>query len=366
MELLREVLKIEVWGNTIQTYFIATFFFIGTLVVLRLIDRYIVKKLKSWLEKKSYPKFSIILTSLQEVITPFIYITAFYLATLQLHFSRRFERVIHFVVVVVLIVQLTKLLLQVGLYFFERNWVQKRFQAGSAAIARSLVTIIKVVVWGLAFVFILDNLGFNISAVVAGLGITGIAVALAAQTFLGDLFNYFVIFFDKPFEMGDFIIAGDVMGSIENVGVKTTRIRSLEGEEIIFPNSQLASSKIRNYKRMQQRRIQFKIGLAYETTSRQLEKIPQMIQKIIESIPETRFDRAHFQGYGDFSLNIEVVYFVLNADYNRYMDIQQRINLEIKKMMEEEKVIFAYTTQRLLLKSAFLEIEKPASSNELN
>ncbi len=359
MDFLKEVLKTEVWGNTIQTYFIATFFFIGTLIVLRLIDRYIIKKLKIWLEKKSYPKISIILSSIQEVVTPFTYITAFYLATLQLHFSRRFEKVIHFVVVVVLIVQLTKLLLQVGLYFFERNWVKKRFQEGNAAIARSLVTIIKVVVWGLAFVFILDNLGFNVSAVVAGLGITGIAVALAAQTFLGDLFNYFVIFFDKPFEVGDFIISGDAMGSIENVGIKTTRIRSLEGEEIIFPNSQLASSKIRNYKRMQQRRIQFSIGLAYETSAEHLEKIPGAIRKIIESIPETRFDRAHFQGYGDFSLNLEIVYFVLNADYNHYMDIQQKINLEIKKLIEREKITFAYTTQRLFVKTPSLENFSP-------
>ena len=185
--------------------------------------------------------------------------------------------------------------------------------------------------------------------VVAGLGITGIAVALAAQTILGDLFNYFVILFDRPFKRGDFVIIDDFLGVIVHIGIKTTRIQSLWGEELVFSNTDLTSSRIKNYKKMEKRRVLFKLGVTYQTTSEQIKKIPQIIRGIIEKVEDTIFDRAHFQSYGDFSLDIESVYYVIGNDYNKYMDIQQQINFAIKEAFEKEGIEFAYPTRTLFI-----------------
>jgi len=177
----------------------------------------------------------------------------------------------------------------------------------------------------------------------------GIAIALAAQTILGDIFNYFVIFFDRPFEIGDFIIVGDVLGTVEYIGLKTTRIKSLQGEQIIFSNSNLTNSRIHNYKRMNERRVVFKLGVVYDTGTEKLEKIPKLVKSIITDEPQTRFDRAHFVSFGDYSLNIEIVYYMLSADYNQYMDVQQRINLRIYNEFGSNGIEFAFPTYSISL-----------------
>ncbi|PIX14798.1 MAG: mechanosensitive ion channel protein MscS, partial [Elusimicrobia bacterium CG_4_8_14_3_um_filter_50_9] len=191
----------------------------------------------------------------------------------------------------------------------------------------------------------LDNIGIKISAVIAGLGIGGIAIALAAQAVLGDLFSYFSIFFDRPFEVGDFIIIGEFMGTVEYIGMKTTRIRSLGGEQMIFSNSDLTNSRVKNYKRMTQRRVVFKLGVTYQTSVEKLKIIPDIVKKAVEDAGNTVFDRSHFLSFGDFSLNFESVYYVKSGDYNQYMDAQQKINLALKKEFEERMIDFAYPTQ---------------------
>ncbi|MEA3366051.1 MAG: mechanosensitive ion channel family protein, partial [Candidatus Hydrogenedentes bacterium] len=208
----------------------------------------------------------------------------------------------------------------------------------------------QVAVWSLALLVALQNLGFEITALIAGLGIGGIAIAFALQNILGDIFCSVAIVLDKPFAVGDFIIVGDQMGVVENIGIKTTRVRSLWGEQIIFSNADLTSNRIRNYKRMKERRITFSLGVVYETPLEKLERIPTIIRDSIEAVPLTRFDRAHFNQYGDFSLNFEVVYYVLSPDYNTYMDIQQSINLAIFRRFKEEGIVFAYPTQELIIR----------------
>ena len=216
---------------------------------------------------------------------------------------------------------------------------------------KPLLSLISFILWIIAAVFLLDNLGFNISTLVAGLGVSGIAVAIAAQGILGDLFNYFVIFFDRPFELGDFIIFDDKMGSIEAIGVKTTRIRTLSGEQLIVSNSTLVNARVHNYKRMHERRIVFRIGVTYDAGSEKLASIPGIIRSIIEGIDRTRFDRSHFQAYGDFALTFETVYYVLSPDYALYMDIQQEINLKLYTAFEEAGIEFAFPTQTLMLRN---------------
>ena len=195
----------------------------------------------------------------------------------------------------------------------------------------------------------MDNMGFEISAVVTGLGIGGIAVALAAQTILGDLFNYFVIIFDQPFKAGDFIVVDGKMGVVEKIGIKTTRITSISGEQIILSNTDLTKSRIHNYKQMERRRIEFGFGVKYSTDPEKLERIPAMVREIIEGIDGAEFDRAHFKNFGDSSLDIVVVYYVKTSDYISYMDIQQEINLAIFRKMKNEGVSFAFPSRTVYL-----------------
>jgi small-conductance mechanosensitive channel len=210
--------------------------------------------------------------------------------------------------------------------------------------------VVNMVIWFLGLVFLLSNWGIEVTPIIAGLGIGGIAVALAAQNILGDLFSYFVIFFDRPFEAGDFIIVDDKMGTIEYVGIKTTHIRALGGEQIIIGNSNLTNSRIHNYKRMGRRRVVFTIDVEYGTPLAVLKKIPAMLRSAVEKQQLVTFDRAHFAAYKEWSLRFEIVYYVESPDFNRYMDIQQNINFTIHEMFEQEKIDFAYPTQSLLLK----------------
>ncbi|MFA5093125.1 MAG: mechanosensitive ion channel family protein [Candidatus Omnitrophota bacterium] len=209
--------------------------------------------------------------------------------------------------------------------------------------------VVKFLVWALALIIFLDNIGFKVTTMIAGLGIGGIAVAIAAQALLKDFFSYFSIVFDRPFKLGDFIIIGDFMGTVEYIGIKTTRLRSLGGEQVIFSNTDLTDSRVRNYKRMEKRRVVFSLGVTYQTSLSQLKEMPKVIEKVIKDTKDTAFDRAHFFSYGDFSLIFEVVYFVLSPDYNKYMDIQQEINFAIKEEFEKRKIEFAYLTQMLYL-----------------
>jgi small-conductance mechanosensitive channel len=212
-----------------------------------------------------------------------------------------------------------------------------------------LMILVNIVIWIIGIIFLIDNLGQDVTTLITGLGIGGIAVALAAQNILGDLFNYFVIFFDRPFEVGDFIIVDDKMGSVEYIGIKTTRIRSLSGEQLIIGNSNLTNSRIHNLKRMEKRRIAFTIDVEYGTSLEIIKEIPPMLRSIVEVQPSVAFDRAHFARYFDWGLRFEVVYFVLSDNYNLYMDIQQEINLRIYDEFVRRGVRFAMPTPNIIM-----------------
>ncbi len=209
----------------------------------------------------------------------------------------------------------------------------------------------RLLLWTLVGALLLENLGIHLSALLTGVGIGGIAIALAAQNVLGDVFCYIAIILDKPFIAGDFIVVGDMMGSVERVGIKTTRIRSLSGEQLIFSNHDLVTSRVRNYKTLAERRVVFTFGIVYESPVRILKHVPEIVRDIVQSVEGARFDRAHFAKFGDFSLDFEVVYYVLDRDYARYMDVQQQINLGLMKRFEEEGIEFAYPTQLLYFKN---------------
>jgi small-conductance mechanosensitive channel len=218
----------------------------------------------------------------------------------------------------------------------------------------------KIVVWSLVLLLGLQNLGVNVTALVAGLGVGGIAVALAAQSILGDLFASISIVLDKPFVLGDFVVLDSYSGTVEHVGLKTTRIRSITGEQIVFSNADLLESRLRNFGRLKERRIVFAVGVTYGTTREKLERIPQILRDAVESVDRTRFDRAHFKSFGGSSLDFEIAYFVSAPEYNIYMDAQQAINLFIFRSFQEEGIEFAYPTQTLYV----IRPEEPSGVDE--
>ncbi|HOG48186.1 MAG TPA: mechanosensitive ion channel family protein [Anaerolineae bacterium] len=206
----------------------------------------------------------------------------------------------------------------------------------------------RLALYSLVALLALDNLpNVQVTSLIASLGVGGIAVALAVQNILADLLASLSIAFDRPFVIGDAIVVGDYSGTVEQIGLKTTRLRSLSGEQLIISNNDLLSSRIRNYRRMQERRIAFTIGVTYETPYDKLERIPALIREIIEAQPLARFDRAHFQAYGDLALLFETVYYMRTPDYAAYMDTQQAINLAIFRRFAEEGIAFARPAQML-------------------
>ena len=238
--------------------------------------------------------------------------------------------------------------------FFLRRYHRRRAETDPAAVTtiRAFRFAAVFAVWCIAVLVALDNLGIDVTTLITGLGIGGVAIALATQNILGDLFASLSIVLDKPFVVGDFIRTGDDLGMVEQIGLKTTRVRSLSGELLVFSNSDLLQSRIRNYKRMEERRVLFRIGVVYQTTPTQLRRIPPMVREIIERQSPTRFDRAHFAAFGDSSYDFEFVYYVASPDYNAYMDIQQAINLAIVDDFAAERIEFAYPTRTLYLEPA--------------
>lgn len=212
-----------------------------------------------------------------------------------------------------------------------------------------LTRIVKGVVWFLAILFILQNIGIEITSFIAGAGIIGIALAFSLQNVLGDLFASFSIYFDEPFKPGDFIIIGEDMGIVKYVGLKSTRIQTLLGDELVVSNKELTETRVHNYKKMEKRRIVFEIGVTYDTPHAKLKKIPKIIRKIIEKEEQTEPDRIHFKEFGDFSLKYEIVYYMLVSDYASYMEAQQNINLKIVQEFKKEEIEFAFPTQTLHL-----------------
>lgn len=249
-------------------------------------------------------------------------------------------------------------ILQVGLWVQAalQAWLLRRQKSSQENNNAQLQTNLSMMRWGMQLVLwtvvtlmVLDNLGFNITTLVASLGIGGVAVALAVQNILGDLFASLSISLDKPFLVGDFIVVDNLSGTVKHVGLKTTRIQSITGEEVVVANNDLLKSRIRNYKRMQERRIVFRFGLTYDTPTETLRQVPERVKAIIDGLDNARFDRAHFAALGESSLDFEVVYYMTVADYGPYMDTQQQINLALMEMARDLGTGFAFPTRTLHL-----------------
>ena len=341
-----EFLDAVYYNNPLKQWLIALAVLILSFIIIKIVLGFIKSRLKKISIKTVSHVDDLIVILLEKTTSILILILSLYTAS-------HFITLAPFVSTLILNALVLIFLIQAAVWgnavitFYVTDYTNKKKETdAAAATTMSAVSFVgKLALYAGLVIVALDNLGFDITTLIAGLGVGGIAIALAVQNILSDLFASLSIVLDKPFVIGDFIIINEYMGTVEHVGLKTTRIRSLSGEQLVIANNDLLSSRIRNYKRMQERRIVFTIGVIYQTTKTQLEKIPKIIKDIIDKQKLARFDRSHFKNFGDFSLNFETVYWVESSDYNQYMDIQQAINLSIMAIFEEEKIEFAYPTQ---------------------
>ncbi len=346
MNSTEEFLAREYWGNTVQAYLIAFGVVVIGLLLIKIFKRVLLNRFEKWALKSDTQFDDIIVHGIERFGLPIISFAIIYWAINSLNVSPKAEKIVNVATAVVIayfIIRLISALIQTVITSSIRkqeNGDIKVKQVGG------LMIIINMVIWILGLVFLLDNLGYNVTTILTGVGIGGIAIALAAQNIVGDLFNYFVIFFDKPFEVGDSVTVDDKNGAIEYIGLKTTRIRSLTGEQIIISNSDLTKSRVHNFKRQETRRIAFTLSVRYQTSAEQLKKIPEIIKNIIEQAKNTRFDRAHFARFTEYGLAFEVVYFITVPDYIKYMDAQQDINLKIIEAFKKDKIMFLIREDR--------------------
>ena len=355
---MNEFLDRVYYDNTIQQYLIAFgIIFLGLLIV-KVFRRSILTRIEKLTTKTKTNIDNYLVHNFDKFGIPAIYLLIVYFGLNYLILPERIENILK----VALIFALT--ILGIRLFSSVVQSVLKAYlrrqKGGEERVKQlaGLMLLINLMIWMVGLLFLFSNLGFDVSAVIAGMGIGGIAIALAAQNILGDLFNYFVIIFDRPFEIGDFLIIDDKLGNVEHIGIKTTRIRSLSGEQLVFSNGDLTTSRIRNYKRMFRRRIVFNVGVTYQTPLDKLKQIPEIIKSIVESLEDVTFDRSHFASFDDSSLRFETVYFVEVADFNIYMDRQQEINFRIYSEFEALGVEIAYPTRTLFLNMEKDEMEE--------
>lgn len=342
-------MRLEFLGNSIHSYFLSLLTFIAVWVFLLYLRSFVKARVHSIAVKEGSHYWALVRDLLREIRPFFFPIMAIYIATRRLELSPISSKYLTILCMAVLVIQVVKIASEILVFFITRNRTDESADFATRNTNRNIILLIRIGLWSAGALFILDNAGFNVGTFIAGLGIGGVAIALASQAILGDTFSSFAISLDKPFEPGDYIVVDNFQGTIEIIGLKTTRIRSITGELVIFSNSDLSKSRIRNYKRMQQRRINTKLGVTYDTSYENLRKIPEILRMIVEGVENANMDRAHFATYGDSALIFELAYFVPTPAVIDYMDVQQEINYRIHEEFWKLGIQFAFPSQTLYL-----------------
>jgi small-conductance mechanosensitive channel len=335
---MQDALQNTYYSNSLQNYLLVAGIILGSILILFILKKVFIRRLQKFALHTKTTVDEYVINSLDRFGLPVLQLIIGCWALSLLNFPARVSSAIDTAASIALTYFVIRLLSSLIMRFLESRI--RHSEHGEVKIKQlgGLMLVINIVIWMIGIVFLLDNMGKDVTTIITGLGIGGIAIALAAQNILGDLFNYFVIYFDRPFEVGDFIVVDDKMGTVEYLGIKTTRIRSLGGEQIIIGNSNLTSSRIQNFKRLAERRVTFMLNVDYRTPIAKVRMIPDLIRLIILQQEKVRFDRSHFATYGDWSLRFETVYFVLDPDFNKYMDIQQEINLKISEAFKDHEI----------------------------
>lgn len=341
-------------GNDLIEYAYAAVLFLGVLWGFLLARRLIIDRLRALAKLTATDLDDLAVELLELVKAPESYVLALYVATRQLAMNPRFDRALHVVVVVMVAYRIMTMLQAAAGYAIKKTVLADGTDLAHRETAQTVTLAAHALIWVGAVLFTLSNLGFNVTSMIAGLGITGIAVALAAQAVLGDLFSAVAIYLDKPFVVGDAIKVGDAVGTVQHIGIKTTRVRALSGEMLVFPNASLTSSRIQNFRDVQARRHQFGFLVSLATSAEQLRRIPVKLQAVIDKTPTTRFERAHLLAIREGGFEFEAVFHVLDADYNTYMDRVQSVLTALVEALRADGVALAVPSRTLVIESGKL------------
>ncbi len=345
----QDLLTKKFYHNTVEEYLQALVLFLLLFTIFRIFRHFILGRAKVLATRTATQLDNRIVDALESVNPLFYDFIALYIAFHKLYFPEAFHHILNKVFFTFVIIQIIFVSQKIIEYFIHRLFSRrKKKDANYQTLFGGLSLFVRLILWTVGILLVLSNLGVNVTSLTTSLGIGGIAVALAVQNILGDIFSSFSIYFDKPFEVGDSIVIGDHRGTVKKIGLKTTRIESVDGEELIVSNKELTSSRIQNYKRMQKRRSLFMLKVDYSTSTEQCKLISQIITKIFEEVENADLDHVNFLEFGAYSLNFEVVYFHLSGDYNEYAHVREIINLRIKEEFEKAGIEFAIPTQKNL------------------
>lgn len=347
MEQIQSILQITIGGNTVADWAVALFVFLAMFLALELTRKIAVGRLIQ-LSKRTHSQVDDVLSGfLHSLKWPVFVLVAIFFSLKGVEIPESIQLILDIALSVVIVAQVIRITEEIAAMLMLR---QLRASNETAVLPGVFRIAIRMVLWSLGGLLILGNAGVDITSLIAGLGIGGLAISLALQSVLSDLFASFSIAVDKPFEIGDFIVVGEHKGTVKHIGLKTTRITALEGEEIVISNNELTSARVQNYKKMQKRRITMTIGVTYDTTPEKIALANTIIKEAISSQDSVEFDRSHFKTFGDSALIFEIVFYMLTSDYTVYMGIQQAINVEMHKRFAEEGIEMAYPTQTLYVK----------------
>ena len=322
--------------------------FLASLIALKIFKTYIIGILRQAAGKTKTQLDDILVNALDRIRWPFFAYIAFYISLQSLNLTNWLDKAADYLIMAIAVyygIKAAEKFIDHGAREIIKSQQTENGSDDRVMIVQLFSGIFKILIWVGAILFVLANFGYNINSLVAGMGIGGIAIALAVQNILSDIFSSFSIFFDKPFKVGDFIVLDQYKGTVKKIGIKTTRLKSLQGEELIISNNELVKSKVQNFGLMEKRRVSFQLRIDDQTSEQKVEKLPKVIQAIIGKQINAEFSRAHFSMIDQNGFVYDIVYFVANASYEDYMDIQQNINLEILKSLKKEKIDLAHNTQ---------------------
>ena len=337
---------LNILGNNQMENLLTSFvIFVAVFFALKIFKTIIVKKLKNVAKKTETDIDDVFIQIIESINWPFYLLISVFIAVQFIQLSAKTENILGYITILVVAYYVVRALQKLIEFSLEKLHKKEK------GLGRPLINLINKLsswlLWLVVIIIILQNFGFNVSTLLGGLGVGGIAIAFALQNVLADIFASFSIYLDKPFKIGDFIVIGEDKGTVEKIGLKSTRLKALSGQQLIISNKELTESRVQNYKNMKERRIVFGFGVVYETPSQKLKKIPKIIKDIFAEIKIVRLDRVHFKEFADSSLNFEVVYFMETADYIKYMNIRQKINFALKDAFEKEGIEMAYPTQTI-------------------
>lgn len=346
----QHILQTTYLSNSVEQLLYSLSLFLAISFGMYVLKEIIIVRLRVLAKKTEFEFDDIVIKALKDIGTGFYIIIPFYFASTLLNIPQVATNWIWKITLLVTIFYGVGFAEKIILYFISL-YIAKNSQdeVTKDTIQNIAKWVLRVSLYVIGIAIFLQNIGFQISAVLGGLGIGGIAIAFAIQNVLGDLFSFFSIYFDKPFKPGDFIVVGTDKGTVEKVGIKSTRIKTLQGEELVLANSEITSARINNYRVMETRRVAMNIGVVYETPLEKLKEIPQIIQKIIDDEEFANFERVHLETLADYALIYELVFHITDKEYTTYMKTKQSVNFKIIEEFEKHGIEFAYPTQQLYL-----------------